>query len=364
MNEIHEPGIYFGMHESEYHADPSFSHSGIKDILVSPLDYWMRSTHNPDRKDSDTDAKRLGRAYHKRIAEGRDAFLELYAVTPEPDDYPGLLKTGEELRAECKARGLKASGTLGEMSARIREVDADVPLWTEIMEAFERDEGHKELISRTAYLDLERAAFVIERTESVVNAFRGGMPEVSIFWREGDIPMKARIDYLKPGLIVDLKSFANIMQKPLVMAAAHEIARNRYYIQPPTYRRGLTTVLEMVRNGTAMADGPVDKEWLASLLSGGQARFVFVFQQTGDVPNVIARFFSERETHGGNGLTFNEYWKLGEAAFAEGTRLYRRCMNEYGPDQPWVVDYGVRRFVDEDFPLYMLDSVKIMEDAA
>ena len=38
----HAPGIYFGLPEEEYHADRSLSASGIKDIHVTPLTFWLR----------------------------------------------------------------------------------------------------------------------------------------------------------------------------------------------------------------------------------------------------------------------------------------------------------------------------------
>ena len=55
---ITPPGIYFGMPDSEYHADPSLSNSGIKSLLVSALDFWTESPINPDWEDRETPAAR------------------------------------------------------------------------------------------------------------------------------------------------------------------------------------------------------------------------------------------------------------------------------------------------------------------
>ena len=47
------PGIYFGMSDEDYHRDPSLSHSGITNILVSEYDYWEESFLNPNKKYDD-----------------------------------------------------------------------------------------------------------------------------------------------------------------------------------------------------------------------------------------------------------------------------------------------------------------------
>jgi hypothetical protein len=63
------------------------------------------------------------------------------------------------------------------------------------------------------------------RREDLRSAFltlRGGVPEVSVFWRDRDfdgLPMKCRIDKLTATAIFDLKSFANIMSKEVTAAA-------------------------------------------------------------------------------------------------------------------------------------------------
>lgn len=129
MSEPFEPGIYFGLTEDEYHADPSFSSSGIKDITVSPLDYWVKSWMNPNKVDKEGPALRLGKAYHKLILEGREAFEATYAVKPDKDDYPDALDGAAALKAYCESLDLKKSGSIAEMCARIREVDNTVELW-------------------------------------------------------------------------------------------------------------------------------------------------------------------------------------------------------------------------------------------
>lgn len=361
-----EPGIYFDMPEEAYFSAPAFSSSGIKDILVSPLDFWMKSWMNPDRpEDKDTTAKLLGSAYHKAILEGIEAFEAAYAVKPEVDEFPGVLKSGDELKAACKELGQKASGTLAEMSERIREVDAVVPLWTEIMAEFEAEAEGKIHLTRAQWMEIRKAAFVIGNMPSVRKIFTGGRAEVSIFWRIGDVPMKSRLDYLKPVVIGDLKSFANIMSKEITEAVAGEVSRNRYYVQPIVYTAGYVAARKMIAEmGAAAVHGDVDPEWLERAFKAERPKFTFVFQQTGDVPNVLARDFVQHERFGGQGQMTNAYWTKGEMAVREGLRRFKHCMAAFGPDVPWIIDHKPRAFKDEDFPVWMLNSVPDLETAA
>lgn len=360
----HAPGIYFGMPEDEYRADPSLSASGIKRLLVSPLDYWVTSWMNPEYVERETPAKKLGKAYHKLILEGREAFERAYAVMPSKDDYPDALDGADALREYCRDLGLKVSGTIAEMCARIREHDAAVQLWPEIKAHAEREATGRTKLTFAQWQEIECAALVISRMPSVAQAFQGGYSEVSLFWVDGSgVPMKARIDYLKPKTIVDLKTFANIMDKDLRAAVANEIARNSYHVQAVAYVEGLKQIKAMYReHGMDIVYGGADPAWIKQTLTEPRTRFVFVFQQTGDVPNCIAREFAEFETWGGNGATRNAYWLSGTMAYRRGIEIFRKALDHYGTDVPWVADHGLSALRDIDFPMWLLNATN--EEAA
>lgn len=365
--ELPAPGIYFGMDEATYHAAPAFSASGIKDINVSPLRFYLRSWMNPNREpdEEDTPAKILGTACHVAVLEGMEAFQAAYALKPDPSDYPDALATGKDLKAACKALGLKQNGTLEEMSARIREVDAVVPLWVEIVEAFERENAGKIVLTPKQWADVHMAALVISRMPSVRSVFSGGRSEVSIFWEASGIPMKARLDYLKPGAIGDLKTFANINEREIKEAVAGEVARNRYFIQPIVYTAAVVAAKKMfATSGMDAVHGDVDAAWLREVMASKHHKFSFVFMQTGGVPDTIKRDWVKHERYGGQGQTTNAYWTKGELAVREGLSRFKRCMETFGPDTPWIIDHQGRAFRDEEFPLYMLDSPAELETAA
>lgn len=351
------PGIYLGLSEEEYHADPSFSASGIKNITVSPLDYWVNSHMNPDREDKDTPAKLLGKAYHKLVLEGREAFESCYAVKPDITDYPDALDGAPALKAHCKDLDLKASGTIAELCARIREEDTATELWPEIMAEFTAELKGRQVITKDAWKDLNLVDLVMRRSPSTAEAFRGGVPEVSMFWRENDVPMKARIDYVKPFALLDLKSFANQMADEIVSSVAKEVARRRYYIQPVVYTRGWEAMKDMyLTHGSGIITGEGDYSVIETALKEDRTRFFFVFLQTGGVPNVVVREFAMMETYQKSGGSLNAYWYRGEETFKRGIAMYRKCLAEHGTDQPWIADFGLKPFQDIEFPIWMLNA--------
>ncbi len=262
LGEIHAPGIYFGMTDEEYHADPSLSTSGIKDLLIGPLDYWSNSRLNPEFEEKATDAMRNGKAYHKMFLEGREAFEATYAVKPDPADYPGVLKTGAEMKAWLKVRDLPVTGSNMDLAGRIRELDAVTPLWPEIMAEFEATE--KTVLPFDVYKNIVRAGLILDRLPSVQRAFTGGYSEVSVFWidKKTGVPMKCRFDYLKADKTIDLKTFANSTGDEIQAAVAKAVCNQNYHVQVPVYSDGCEQAKAMIkRYGVkAVKQGEVPKE--------------------------------------------------------------------------------------------------------
>ena len=87
----HTNGVYFGLPDDEYHADPAFGSSDMKKLAQNPASWWFGSAFNPNRETQDqTPSQFFGTALHKCILEGRLAFEAKYA----PADFPGNIKVG------------------------------------------------------------------------------------------------------------------------------------------------------------------------------------------------------------------------------------------------------------------------------
>lgn len=355
----HPPGIYFGMSEDEYHADKSLSASGIKDIHVTPLTFWMRSGFNTNKADDSTEPKERGKAFHTRLLEGAEAFAERYAIAPSIDEYPGAIDGGDALKERCKELGLKVSGRIAELCERIRVADPSAVLWPDIMAEFDHLAVTKgqTIIKRKLADEIQRQVRIVEMHPGTEKALRGGFCEVSIFYvdRQTGVPMKGRIDYLKARAAVEMKTFTNPFGKPIDQAVASSVANNKYMVDAVVRLDAVEVAKAMIRkHGTSVVHGdsiPTDA-WLKAFAEPAPHAFVFLFLEAGDVPNVRVREFKQRETAKGDE---NLYWQKGAAMFRDGVDLYRQHFEHYGPDLPWVDPQPMRSFVDSDFPLYALD---------
>jgi hypothetical protein len=357
----HAPGIYFGLDESVYHADPALSSSGIRNLLVSPLDYWVNSSLNPDYVDEKTDAMITGTAFHRRLLEPV-RFAELYAGAPSKEDYPDAIDGGEALKAECERLGLKKGGKIEDLCDRILDSDPKAKLWPVIKQGILAGLEGKTLLKRETMADIERVARFVFAHESAAKALTGGAAEVSIFWLDPEtgVRMKARLDYLKVKAIADVKSFSNPLAKPIDAAVASAVANGRYDVQAVIYDVAVAHAKAMLRRDKTKAihhvSGPVpENDWLVSLAACERHAFAFVFIETGPVTNVRVREFRKTESYGGLGGTINLYWQSGETGFREGLRRYVQCMKIFGKDKPWVEDEPMRPFNDQEFPLYLFN---------
>lgn len=356
---MHDPGIYFGLDEADYHSDPALSASGIKKLLISPLDYWISSPNNPDYVDEKTDAMVNGTAFHRRLLEP-ERFAAMYAALPSIEDYPDAIDGAEALKAECERLDIKKSGRIMDLCERIIEADPSAKLWPLIRERLTDEIGERITLKRGVMADIERSAEYVLAHDSARKAMTGGMAEVSIFWIDEDtgIRMKSRLDYLKVKAIVDVKTFANSLSKPVDVCIAQAVANNGYAVQAVVYDEAVKQAKAMLRKMKSAAlhhvSGPEpESDWLVQLASVERHAFIFVFIQTGAVTNVRVREFRPVETFGGTGATTNLYWQSGEAGFREGVRRYVANMKTYGPDKPWIDDRPMSAFVDQEFPMYM-----------
>ena len=357
-------GIYFGLPDDRYHALPRLSASGIKDMLISPLEFWWRSPLNPDRDADDTDskAKILGRAYHKLILEGEAAFDAAYTIKPDRADHPDALAGADALRQACGDHGLKRSGSIAEMCERLRDAVPDIKLWPDIIAGWETANMGKEPLSAADWKNLNRVRLVLRRMPSLQSAFTGGKAEVSVLWTDRGVPCKARFDYLKPrdgeAGIIDLKSFANVMTRPIDEVAATEISRNRYFAQAVFYDRARSAAARMwARDGMACVNGctDADTDWLRGVFGPAKASFHFVFVATGSVPHIVARKFEEFMQLPGM-MQPHEYWRRGTGEVRYALHTWRKFMDKYGAGLPWIVEHEIRSLHDEDFPIYALSS--------
>jgi hypothetical protein len=342
--QIMEPGIYFGFPEDLYHQAFALSASGIKSMRISTLNYWVDSALNPAREQRDTSALREGKAYHKRIIEGKSAFDALFAPALDPADHPDALRTNEQLVAALDSFGIRVPKTTrkDDLIAKLADVDPAAKIWALIERRHQERYPGREFLSAEVVRRIEVAAAMIENHPQLSKAFTGGMGEVSVFWTdpESGVPFKCRFDYLKPIAVVDLKSMANINGIPIKRAIALAVAAHSYHIQAALYLRGAEQARRLAREGRV--SGEVDRGFVKGLVDmTAPFTFLFVFQQKGPAPVARGRVMRE-----GSALD------IGRIEIAEATQKFIRCWESFGAD-PWVDIEDIDSFDDLEFPAYL-----------
>jgi hypothetical protein len=182
---------------------------------------------------------------------------------------------------------------------------------------------------------------MIEKHPHINKCFRGGYPEVTVVWTDNEIRFKSRFDYLKPKAIIDLKTFANMMNKPIDSAIYSAMASKKYHIQAAFYLRAVEKAKELVELGKFEATDEAAVKWLSQLCLSDPHDFYFVFQQKGVAPLARCKKF-----------TRGSLWSCGEVAIDEAIRRYMFYMQKHGETEPWVDDTPIDEFEDSLFPAY------------
>ena len=376
-----EPGIYFDMPEEVYHAIPALSSSGVKALAASPMLFWAKSWLNPDREEQeDKEHQILGKAYHCRILEGREAFESRFCIGLDRADYPDVLESTDDIKNAIAKREVapvtrigtgefvadpKKPGETKELTRpakkedwieQLLDLDPDAQIWLRIQEAFARENAGKTFISAETFKRLAIAARMIEADPQLSQAFTGGHAEVSLFWHcpKTGVPMKARVDYLKIQMMVDLKTVANQLEMSIERAIPREIAARKYNLQPSVYFEGADAVRGLVRKHGASAihvwgedSGDVDQEEHESLVAWAMKwaahrkpdEWLWVFQQKGIAPITRGLFYPR----GGTTKMVSD-----EIVSAQKKR-FRKFAETYGTE-PWLDLADIYDIADEDIP--------------
>lgn len=320
-----EPGIYFGLPEEIYHTDPAIGSTDIRTIRKGPHLYWHRSWLNPNRAPFDsnmTPAKIMGKAIHKDLLEGRQAFGSTYVR--RPDDSPGA--TPAEKGALTKACNAK----LRDNQYLLKADDYDFVL------------GCGELVSNHPELG---------------TVLEGGAREVSIIFdkpltEEGDtnghavttVRCKSRIDLLKPRGLGDIKSIANEMDRPLKAAARRDIENYRYPLQGAHYLDSRAYVPQLVKAGKVHVwpgftpDPNHCVEFMERVAAEREYAFQIIFIPKNGDPDACSWTISPR----------NPIIEFERRAIDDALWTFAKYLSEYGTNQRWpLVDKVEELTLDE-----------------
>lgn len=309
----HDPGIYFGMGESEYRADPSLGSSDERRVAKNPSDYWFGSWMNPARPpEKDTPAKKRGTAVHVLVLYGEAEFDRRYMRGAE---------NGDDLSPAEKAANTKAAN---------------------------KKAAERGLIALPAqeYDNIAIASAMIAKNPKLGRALIGGANEVSIFWRGANgVPKKARTDCLKATKlegalrmgIGDLKSRTNPLEKPFERACIDSIVTYRYDVQARHYMDGCANISRFVADGCVHGDH--DPALLKNLAAAETMAFQFIWWQAEGAPITYSKIISPA----------NPILEVAAASIARGDANYLAYMERFGTNM-WLLEEEPSELYLEEMP--------------
>lgn len=304
----HADGIWFGMRDKEYHEDPALGSTDIKNLLISPPDFWFESYMNPTKvfDDESTPARIRGKAMHAIVLEGLDAFNERFVR--RPDDEPGATPSEKGANTKAAKRDLCGNG---------------------------EDLLHGEVFDRVL-----QARTMIEMHTDLKTAFSGGISEVSVFWTRPDgVRVKCRFDYLKPKGFGDLKSITNVQGKPFKQACHDAIAYNGYLRQAVHYLSGRGKLPALYEAGKVFGDH--DAALLKKIATTKPTGMAWVFWQAEGAPIVYGRSLSYD-----NPLVAYETEQIDVAI-----KHYKEWLGKFGTDKLWFLDEPVTELDASELPM-------------
>lgn len=223
MTQVLEPGIYFGLDDRIYHADPALSRSDIVHLLDTPRTYWEHSTLNPDRKQKrSSESMDYGRAFHCMLLEPRE-FDKRYQVVPIDEWVEGKIKIAQE-----------------------------------------------------DYYTIVESIKVLRGTKNISMFLKGAISEVTIVFEENGILYRCRHDIFGPVCTVDPKTAARLDE----WLIKREFSQYGYDVQLALYKRSRMRFKEQFAAGEAHVFGKVDKAFFQQFMEHQGNEMLFLFQRS------------------------------------------------------------------------------------
>lgn len=354
----------------------------------------------------------------------RDVVNAIKGMLPKKEDHPDAVFTDTDVKkrlAELGQPQTQKGESAEDRKARLRQASASTLFWEDIIAEWEAEHGPvkgpegESAFDRALRLEsygyegkiwiLERDRFVksldgrtpIPRTlwdqmvadieamkdSPVVERYlTGGLAEVTVLWTEPEsgLKLKARIDYLRPDLFTDVKTFDNARGKPYQECIFDAVRYNGYYRQFRFYHNAV----EAIRLDMDLAVKDSEDETELAVIEAirkrhGPIEAAAVFQQKGQVPNLYGCPVRIKKTHASvqasltgdaeaDAIMQQKYqdWSLfaikAQAEIEQAFMLYQKCMAHYGVDQPWEPIEPFFDIDDNSFNGFWLDPDYQTED--
>lgn len=307
------------MNFEEYRKAPGLSNSAMKDLAISPLRYWYLhlSPDRPERKESPE--MKVGSALHCAVLEP-NLFNDRYACEfIAPKD---CLVTADNLRKFIIDSGGKPKGTTkSKLIDQVLGLNPNVPIFDVLATYHDAKCQGRIVLSEDQWGRVKGMSEALLNEPEVCAILKEGEAERSVFAtdKETGTALKARMDWVRPDLIMDLKTFSQKMGKSIDRSIRDAMVNENYIRQSVFY--------------SLLSGWP---EWKGS--------FVFAFVES-------ERPFETRLVKlVGRSSSAYLYWTKALAEIRGMIWLYSEYVKKYGLDKAWRDKQQIEIMSDEDFP--------------
>lgn len=321
-------GIYLGLAKATYFLQRRLGSTDLKTCLSDAANWWYGNPRtNPDYQAAEHTTERdFGEALHVLILEGQDAYDRQILTRPSHylDPKTGEMKLWNGNAGVCKE-------------------------WLA-----EHKDDERTVITADAERRIRHMAALILNHPQYKEPLRQGLAEVSVLFQVHGVACRARIDYLLPQFIIDLKSYGGHSRgRDHRDKALRIIAERHYDIQRYLYDRAREAMVGLIREGRIYGATPEQIEWLQRLAEEPEWSWVWIFYQRRDdrlgrAPIVlpIERPHLDKSFDTGREKTI--------AAIAN----YQGMLKKFGLETPWATIEPMWRPNDHDFPSWLGDFTR------
>lgn len=304
----HPIGIHFGLPEADYRADRGLGYSDKKRLSRNPQDFWFERMGENKREKKPTPSQIYGTAQHKLSFEGMAAFEARYGVKM----LNWSTKSGKDEKAYFEESG---------------RIPIDEEDWNRIVET----------------------GMILQRDPELRDYFVVPIgSEVSIFWERNGIKQKARLDNLLVSATVDLKTITNDSDISFEDGCIRAISRWSYHMQWRHYLDARMSMADAVKKGRVYyhdsRQAICNAKMLDEAARNRKVAFVIIFVQSNGAPI----------TWGWQISPDNPVMDAAQMRLMRAERNYRKYMEKFGPDVPWLVSRKIQEFDMDAMPVWWL----------
>lgn len=332
-------GVYFDLDEELYFGQDALGSSDLMKLWKFKHGWWWQSRWNPDRVEKVSKERMFGRASHKIILEGMDAYERTYAVTPTCPK--GALVTVGDVQAALQAEGFHLRGVSNWRAADWFAAAATniphVPCWPNIMADFDEERGQKPVVTAVQDRALRVMFEAAMGNPAIANLFGAvsGFPplaEISILFTDPTGTRRRwRLDRMFPAFNLDLKTMGNWDGRPLPYAVGDIIGRGGLDIQRADYDVGRAKLYDFVRAGKVQGGTLDQRAFLQTIVeAGGKWDWVWIFYQKPDPSGRAPVIFPVMDESGSDLALY------GQRKAAKAMKFYRDAVAEFGLERPWT----------------------------